>query len=539
MAATSSPNFLVPQLGSVSVKQKPAEDMAAKMIAAFDKAKQIRQPWESYFDECFKYAMPGRKGFTDRNLAQTDGQTIFDETAVVGVQEFASRIQSGIIPNFSRWADLAAGSTIPEDQLKEVNENLDKVTDFVFEVISDSNFGTEAYEAILDLSVSCGAIEIFDGDAVKPVMFAAVPLAELYLEDGWDGQPAKIHRYRTYTMEGLKAKYGDKLSINRELAELLEKGPQPFLETVCRDMLSYAEEAWHKYVVHVQTRSTVWSKEYRGIGSCPIIVFRWSKTAGETWGRGPLFNVLPAVKTCNLVVEMILENAQMAISGIWTMEDDGTINTDTIELVPGTVIPYAQGTTGLQAVNSPGKFDVAQLVLQEMRTNIRKGLYNEMLGNPEKTPMSATEVAERMADLARSIGSAFGRLQSEFVVRVLQRVVYILKKRGLIKLPAVNGKEVKVQATSPLSQAQNHQDILAVDRLAGFVGERFGPQLTGMFLKAEDISAYVAKKLQVPERFVRSQAEMKAFMTQMQQMAQAMGALPNAGPAQGGAPPAQ
>jgi hypothetical protein len=534
MAATSSPNFLAPY---TATHGKPApQDMAAQMIAAFDKAKRIRQPWEFYFDECFKYAMPGRKGFMERTLAQTDGQIIFDETAVVGVQEFASRIQSGIVPNFSRWADLAAGSAIADDQKKQVDEELDKVTDFVFEVIGDSNFGAEAYEALLDLSVSCGALEIFDGDAVKPVVFNAVPLPELYLEDGWDGAPAKIHRYRTYTLEGLKAKYGEKLAINRELGDLLAKGPQPFLETVCRDMLSYSEEAWHKYVVHVQTRSTVWSKDYRGIGSCPLIVFRWSKTAGETWGRGPLFNVLPAIKTCNLTVEMILENAQMAISGIWSIEDDGTINTDTIELVPGTVIPYQQGTQGLQALAPPGKFDVAQLVLQEMRSNIKKGLYNEMLGNPEKTPMSATEVAERMADLARSIGAAFGRLQSEFVVRVLQRVVYILKQRGLIKLPAINGKEVKVRATSPLSQAQNHQDILAVDRLAGFVGERFGPQLTGMFLKAEDIATYVAKKLQVPERFVRSQAEMQEFMKKVQAMAQSMGALPNAGPE--GTPPA-
>ena len=41
---------------------------------------------------------------------------IFDETAVVGVQEFASRLQSGLVPNFARWADFIAGSEVPPEQ---------------------------------------------------------------------------------------------------------------------------------------------------------------------------------------------------------------------------------------------------------------------------------------------------------------------------------------------------------------------------------------------------------------------------------------
>ena len=83
-----------------------------------------------------------------------------------------------------------------------------------------------------------------------------------------------------------------------------------------------------------------------------------------------------------------------------------------------------------------------------------------MLGTPnEKTPMSATEVAERMADLSRQIGSAFGRLQAELVNPVLQRVVYILKKQGRIKIPVINGREIKIKSSSPLAQAQHQQDV--------------------------------------------------------------------------------
>ena len=137
----------------------------------------------------------------------------------------------------------------------------------------------------------------------------------------------------------------------------------------------------------------------------------------------------------------------MAISGIYQMEDDGVINPDTINLVPGTIIPKAMGSAGLQPIQAAGSFDVAQLVLGDMRNNIKRALYNDMLGDPNRTPASATEVAERMADLSRRIGSAFGRLQVELVQPVLQRVIYILKKQGRIEVPTVNGREVKSQVS--------------------------------------------------------------------------------------------
>ena len=68
-----------------------------------------------------------------------------------------------------------------------------------------------------------------------------------------------------------------------------------------------------------------------------------------------------------------------------------------------------------------------------MRNNIKRALYNDMLGDPNRTPASATEVAERMADLSRRIGSAFGRLQAELVQPVLQRVIHILRNKVVLK----------------------------------------------------------------------------------------------------------
>ena len=162
-----------------------------------------------------------------------------------------------------------------------------------------------------------------------------------------------------------------------------------------------------------------------------------------------------------------------------------------------------------------------------------------MLGTPnEKTPMSATEVAERMADLSRQIGSAFGRLQAELVNPVLQRVVYILKKQGRIKIPVINGREIKIKSSSPLAQAQHQQDVATLDRFLGMVQARVGPQMLNILVKQDEVAKYVAKKLGIPEELIRSQQEMQVAAGQMQQMMQqAQGVIGGAEQANGSQPP--
>jgi len=292
------------------------------------------------------------------------------------------------------------------------------------------------------------------------------------------------------------------------------------LELICRDYSKLNEEAYLSYAFCMTTKSIIYYKQMSGVGSNPFICFRWSKCAGEVYGRGPLMNALSAIKTTNLTIELILENAQMSISGIYQMDDDGVVNPDTIQLVPGSIIPKAIGSAGLQPIQAAGGFDVAQLVLGDMRLNIKRALYNDMLGNPDRTPASATEVAERMADLSRRIGSAFGRLQAELVQPVLQRVIYILKKQGRIDLPTVNGREVKIKSVSPLAQAQANQDITSVARFLELIQGRFGPEMMQLLVNSEETAAFLAKKFGVPDTLIRDENERKQLVAMAQQMAQ-------------------
>jgi hypothetical protein len=293
------------------------------------------------------------------------------------------------------------------------------------------------------------------------------------------------------------------------------------IEVVYRNYYNTKEEEYKFCAISKMYEHKLYSDTFKGRGSNPYLIYRWSKCAGEVYGRGPLMNALPAIKVANLTIEMILENAQMSISGMYQVEDDGVVNVDNIQLIPGTIIPKAAGSQGLTPIAPAGSFQVSDLVLNDMRANIKKALYNDMLGNPNaSTPMSATEVAERQADLSRQIGSAFGRLQSELVNPLLERIVYILKKQGSISLPKINGKEVRIVSTSPLAQAQQQSDVATIDRFLGMIQGRVGPELMNILIKQDEVAKYVAKKLGIPENLIRSKEEMQEAAQQMQQMMQ-------------------
>ena len=128
--------------------------------------------------------------------------------------------------------------------------------------------------------------------------------------------------------------------------------------------------------------------------------------------------------------------------------------------------------------------------------------------------MSATEVHERMADLAREIGSSFGRLHTEMVTPILKRCVHILQKQGKIELPKINGREVKIINTSPLAQAQHNEDVARVARWLQLLNGGFGPQMTNTIVEATEAAIYAGQKIGVPEKLIRDAGEARALQQQ-------------------------
>ena len=181
---------------------------------------------------------------------------IFDETAVVGVQEFASRLQHGIVPNFARWADLISGSEVPPEERDAVDNDLDEVTEYVFDVIQNSNFGQEVHESFMDLAVGTGVLAVEEGDALNPIIFSAIPLPHVVLETGPDDRIDHVYRVRSKVKYvHLELLYPNSTFDPQVMQQNGSDDTTDVLEVVCRDYSKKNQEAYLHYAICMTTKT--------------------------------------------------------------------------------------------------------------------------------------------------------------------------------------------------------------------------------------------------------------------------------------------
>ena len=117
--------------------------------------------------------------------------------------------------------------------------------------------------------------------------------------------------------------------------------------------------------------------------------------------------------------------------------------------------------------------------------------------------MTATEVLERSAEIARILGASFGRLQSELLTPLLKRAFHILRRRGDILNFDLDGKIVDLQYKSPLAMLQAKADVGNISEWVGIVsGMGIGAMAAvNMFEAAKTIGQI----LNVPAKLINEQ----------------------------------
>lgn len=502
-------------------------DHAAKArVARYEKAKTAKYLFRSLYREAYMYSMPQRESFDDHAAGEQKLEHLYDSTTTVAAATFASKMQSGLTPPFKRWTRLEAGWQVEEGQRQTLNEELRKIEDVMFEVLNESNFNTQVTEFYLDLGVGTGAMFIAEGFGDSPINFQAVPLSQLTLEDGPFGTVDAV--YREYTMPARNVAHTwPKATIPEELRKKWEAAPDEKVTLLESTIKQYKNDAGvvtsdYEYSVIVLKECVEIYKDRFEVS--PWIIARWMTIPGEVYGRGPILAALPDTKTLNAVVEMILRNAALSIAGCYTVAHDAVMNVETLTIEPASFIPvlYNESANGraIDVLPRAGDFEMAQIIIKDLQNKINRSLYVNPLGDLEQPVRSATEVAIRQQELADNTGSAFGRINFEFIKPAVRRILYLLDKQGMIKLPKgmkLNGQDVKIIAQSPLAEAQNMEDLLKMDRWLEFIGTRFGPQGVMLAAKLDEIGPRSAELLGLPEDLFNDAAEQTAIKAQAMQ----------------------
>ncbi len=521
------------------MEQKQKTEPVAHLRKQFARLKEARHEWEPVWRDCYAHALPLRSGFA--TTASRTADPLFDGTAPDAVDQLAASLLAELTPPWSRWFNLTAGADLPPDEAAAAGPVLEDIGAALQGHFDRSNFLVEMHQCYLDLVTGGTAALLFEESApggASAFRFRALPLPEVWLDEGESGRLETVFRRTELPLDAFVRRFPD-APLTPDEAQARTKGDDRRIAVV---EATRRQDGTVRYTAFREdppdARSAeIGSAEIRsaeagsatgaaagtaGRGAAekplaagafadhPVIAFRWMKAPGEAWGRSPVMKALPDIRTANKVVELVLKNASIAVTGMWQADDDGVINPANIKLSPGVVIPKAVGSEGLKPLGAPGRFDVSELVLNDLRQRIRRALLVDKLGQADSPKMTATEVLERKAEMARLLGATFGRLQSELLAPLIDRGLAILRRRREIPPVRIDGRTIALSYASPLAREQMHRDIETVAGWADLVS-RLGP--AGMAaVDAPRAARWAGRALGVPSALMTPEPEAAAGM---------------------------
>lgn len=373
----------------------------------YKRALDAREAWIPRWDSALKYTLP---------RDNSDSATLFDATAADCADNLAASIYSLLTPPESQWIDLVPESAASPDAAPAVAA--------LRANINDSNFYTTVHQCYMDL-VILGTACLFMAEnpigAASAFSFTAIPMHDIAILDG------AVFHTTSMPLSDAMTRFPN-WTPPANLRDTAKRDPSQPIKLV-QALIGTEFTAWLDVGGDIENNIVS-----RGtFETNPYMIFRWSVCSGELYGRGPVLRALPDIKTANKVVELVLKNATIAVSGIWQADDDGVINLSNINLTPGAIIPKAVGSSGLTPLSTGADFDVSQIILKDLRDRIRHALLADRLGLLSEKEMTATEILARNADMVRILGATYGRLLHEFIRPLVERGLQILSRRGVIE----------------------------------------------------------------------------------------------------------
>lgn len=399
--------------------------MTKNLMQLYKRALDEREVWLPRWKNAMRYTIPSD---------DTEAATLFDATAADAVDNLAASMYSLLTPPESLWINLVRESDLSPDA--------ETATLMLRAHLNDSNFYTTVHQCYIDLVVLGTACLFMAENPIgsdSAFSFTAIPMKDIAI------LPGMVFHTTSIPACDLMEKYPD-FVFPANMRDTIKNNPQTPIRLV-QALVGKDFTAWvdvgGDFENNVVARGTFETN--------PYIIFRWSLVSGELYGRGPVLRALPDIKTANKVVELVLKNATIAVSGIWQADDDGVINLSNINLTPGAIIPKAVGSSGLTPLRSGSDFDVSQIVLRDLRDRIRHTMLADRLGLLSDKEMTATEILARNSDMVRILGATYGRLLHEFIKPLCERGLQILSRRGLIDKISLHS-DAELKYIAPIAQ---------------------------------------------------------------------------------------
>lgn len=442
--------------------------------------KELRQPHESVWRDCFDHSFPirgsGLNGGQALNAQQAMDRKsrLLHSAATDAGRTLAAAIVSGATPSSSVWALLGVSGA--DDAGKRW---LDEKGKQLHEEVHGSTFDAAAFECALDM-VAAGWFALYiDVDRqAGGFEFTQWPLASVYASTTKAGGLVDtVFREYTLTAEQCVTEFGI-ANVSADTAKKAEVDPDASV-TICHAIyprstyMVGAKLARNMPIAscHFEVDSKMELRE-SGYHEMPVIVPRWAVIPDSVYAIGPMFDALPDARELNHFLGMDRMNSELAIAGMWIAEDDGVLNPRTVKVGPRKVI-VANSVDSMKQLSAGGAWQLADSRIAQYQAAIRKILMADQLQPQDGPAMTATEVHVRVGLIRQLLGPIYGRLQAEYLAPMVERCFGLMYRAGLFgQAPeSLGGQNLKVKYNNPLARAQKLEDVAALERLdASLVG---------------------------------------------------------------------
>ena len=508
---------------------------AAQLCTRYDRLLARAQTYRNHCQDLADYVMPGRNTITRQGVeGEKRMQRVYDSTAIEARKLLSASMQGALTNNALRWFSLKTRNAESNDAW-EVQSWLEDTEERMSLALRQSNFYAETILCYDDLATFSTAALLIE-EREKPAQgipfgglrFRALPIQEYVIDEAADGMVDTLFRSFEMSARQVVQQFGED-KVSDAIKGMISGGRPDERVRVLHCVMPRAEGRTQYGASGMAFASCYLEAAHKrmllesGFPEFPYAVPRWSKLAGEVWGSdSPAMIALADIKTLNQADMLTLQSGELAIRPpyaqlvVWIVGDiDLRPNGITVEEVPNALRPLETG----------GKFDVAQLLMENRRARIQRIFYWEQLQLTEGRTMTATEVERRWEIMRRILGPTLGRLESEFLNRVIERVFALMLRAGaLLPVPdAVLEDDIDIEYEGPLAKSQKAQRVAGweatLQQIAALAG--VSPEAAVTTLDNFDLDDAARDQSQIvglPASYLRSVQERDAVRAQRGQM---------------------
>lgn len=547
---------------------KTDEEKVKHCLKTLEILKVERQQVEPMVDEIIKFVHHGRRTISDKyqQKGQRTGQNVYDGTALSAALLASDGIHGYLCSQSIHWFDftlpgkmnfpgtggMRAWNDRRMDEYPEVKRWLDDCEEVQYAAFHRSNFYDFSPNFIREgMTIGTPSALIEEDVAKGRIVFKLPHFRECYIAQNQFGLVDTLYWVGKLTLRQLVQKFGVKfLDLKPNFKDQYEKNPYQEKEVLHAvfPRMDYDPQRLDKknkpvasfWILMEGGQAKEQLIEESGYYDLPNVTWRWYTNSDETYGRSPAWDAYVDIAKANeqgktnlIAGHKMVDPPMMVPSDLRGKFQNAPGGQTFIDgLVTKDRIPMP-ALTGIQLPYGVEQQELTQKAIKEyFHTDFFLMLYQAAFN---KVELTATQVVGMQGEQAAVLGTRIGRLQTEALSPIMDRVFNIEVRAGRMPMPPpilqdMGGTSIEIDYLGPLAQAQkrlfNIQGIRAGIELAAQVASVF-PYAMDM-IDGDKTVELALDNVGFPTKALRDPEAVKAIRQERQQQEEAQRAIAQA-----------